>query len=325
MDPHRTILDQHKKHFDQIDEALGETLVSRVPLIEDMGAHSLLGRGKRLRPLLFVISCHLFNYQGKGLYRLATIFEYIHAASLLHDDVLDNAETRRKKPTANSVWGNHAAVLQGDFLYTKSSTLAIDAKSLPFLKRLTEATTRMTEGQILELIRTHDWNTSKEEYFEIITAKTAALLSAACACGAVVSGAEKGAVESLGVFGLNLGIAFQLIDDLLDYSSSEEVLGKPVGKDLKEGKITLPLIYTLSQIEMSERKRLEDLFKNEGASEADYENLIEIVRSNGALDQIRSEAQSYADMANESLKTFPYSPAKRSLLELGQYVIERKH
>jgi len=325
MDPHRTILDQHKKHFDQIDEALGETLVSRVPLIEDMGAHSLLGRGKRLRPLLFVISCHLFNYQGKGLYRLATIFEYIHAASLLHDDVLDNAETRRKKPTANSVWGNHAAVLQGDFLYTKSSTLAIDAKSLPFLKRLTEATTRMTEGQILELIRTHDWNTSKEEYFEIITAKTAALLSAACACGAVVSGAEKGAVESLGVFGLNLGIAFQLIDDLLDYSSSEEVLGKPVGKDLKEGKITLPLIYTLSQIEMSERKRLEDLFKNQGASEADYENLIEIVRSNGALDQIRSEAQSYADMAKESLKTFPCSPAKKSLLELGQYVIERKH
>jgi octaprenyl-diphosphate synthase len=325
MDPHRTILDQHKKHFDQIDAALSETLVSRVPLIEDIGAHSLLGRGKRIRPLLFVLSCHLFNYQGKGLYRLATVFEYIHAASLLHDDVLDNAEIRRKKPSANSVWGNQAAVLQGDFLYLKSSSLALDSGSFAFLKRLTEATTRMTEGQILELIRTEDWNTSKEEYFEIITAKTAVLLSAACACGAVISGAEKGAVESLGEFGLNLGIAFQLIDDLLDYSSSPDVLGKPAGKDLKEGKITLPLIYTLSKIEMSERKRIEDLFKNQGASEGDYKSIIEIVRSKGALDQIRSEAKSYVDKAKESLNTFPYSPAKESLLELGRYVVERKH
>ena len=325
MDPHRTILDQHKKHFDQIDAKLSETLVSKVPLIEDMGAHSLLGSGKRIRPLLFVLSCHLFNYQGKGLYRLAIIFEYIHAASLLHDDVLDNAEIRRKKPSANSIWGNHPAVLQGDFLYLKSSSLAIEAESFSFLKRLIEATTRMTEGQILELVRTQDWNTSKEEYFEIITAKTASLLSAACACGAVISGAEKRAVASLGEFGLNLGIAFQLIDDLLDYSSSEDVLGKPVGKDLKEGKITLPLIYTLSKIEMSERKRIEDLFKNQEASDADYRNLIEIVRSKGALDQIRSEAQSFVDMAKESLKTFPSSPAKQSLLEIGRYVIERKH
>lgn len=325
MDPHRTILDQHQKHFEKIDAALSETLVSRVPLIEDMGAHSLLGRGKRLRPLLFVLSCRLFDFRGKGLYRLAAVFEYIHAASLLHDDVMDNAETRRKKPSANSVWGNHAAVLQGDFLYLKSSSIAIDTESLPFLKRLSEATTRMTEGQILELIKTNDWSTTKKEYFEIITAKTAVLLSAACACGAIISGAEKGDVESMGEFGLNLGIAFQLIDDLLDYSSSEEVLGKPVGKDLKEGKITLPLIYTLSQIETSKRERLEDLFIKQRASEADYGNLIETVRSNGALDQIRSEAESYVDMAMESMKTFPYSPAKSSLLELGRYVIERKH
>jgi octaprenyl-diphosphate synthase len=239
--------------------------------------------------------------------------------------VLDCAETRRKRPSANRVWGNHAAVLQGDFLYVKSSSLAVGAKSFSFLKRLIEATTRMTEGQMLELIRTQDWNMSREEYYEIITAKTATLLSAACACGAVVSQAGKQAVESLGEFGLNLGIAFQLIDDLLDYSSSEEVIGKPVGKDLKEGKITLPLIYTLSKIETAERKRLEDLFKNQSALEADYAHLMALVRSKGALDQIRSEAQSYVDMANESLKPFPPSPAKESLLEIGRYIIERKY
>ncbi|MCP4665857.1 MAG: polyprenyl synthetase family protein [Deltaproteobacteria bacterium] len=325
MDPHRTILDRHKKHFDQIDAALDETLVSRVPLIEDMGAHSLLGRGKRLRPLLFVLSCHLFGSQRKDIYRLATVFEYIHAASLLHDDVLDNADTRRKKPTANNLWGNHAAVLQGDFLYLKSSSLAIEGKSLPFLRRLTDATTRMTEGQILELIRTHDWNISKEEYFEIITAKTAVLLSAACACGAVIAGVEKRAVASLGEFGLNLGIAFQLVDDLLDYSSSEQIMGKPVGKDLREGKITLPLIYTLPQMNRSERKRVEALFKSRRAGDADYRDLVECVRGNGVLDRIRSEAQSYVDRAKESLKAFPHSPGKRSLLEIGQYVIERKY
>ncbi len=324
MDPHRTIQDRHKKHFDQIDNALSETLVSRVPLIEDMGSHSLLGRGKRLRPLLFVLSCHLFDSQRKDIYRLAAVFEYIHAASLLHDDVLDNAETRRKKPSTNSVWGNHAAVLEGDFLYLKSSSLAIEAQSLPFLKRFTDAAATMTEGQILELIRTDDWNISKEEYFEIITAKTAALLSATCACGAVIAGAEKRAVESLGEFGLNLGIAFQLVDDLLDYSSSEQVMGKPVGKDLQEGKITLPLIYALPRMNRSERKRTEDLFKNRRAGEEDYRNLLDFVRENGVLDRIRSEARSYVDMAEKNLETLPHSAAKRSLLELGRYVIERK-
>jgi octaprenyl-diphosphate synthase len=159
---------------------------------------------------------------------------------------------------------------------------------------------------------------------EIITAKTAALISAACACGAIISGADAGIEESLAGFGLNMGIAFQLMDDLLDYTSSEEVFGKPVGKDLREGKITLPLIYALLKIEERERRKLESLFKSQQTTEEDYGNLIELVRRSGALDKIREEAQSYVNKASGFLNPFPDSPAKESLLELNQYVIERK-
>jgi octaprenyl-diphosphate synthase len=325
MDQHTDILDNFKGHFTRINEELDRGLNSHVSLVEDIGSHTLLGQGKRLRPLLFVLACRLCNYYGEDVYRISTIFEYIHASSLLHDDVLDNAETRRKKPSANHLWGNHAAILEGDFLYSKATTIALDANSLPFLRKIAEATMQMTEGQILELTHTNDWNTGKEEYIEVITAKTAILMSAACTCGAVFSQAGEEIEKSLERFGLNIGIAFQLMDDLLDYISSEEIFGKPVGKDLKEGKITLPLIYTLLQLEESERKRFAELFKNHRATEQDYRSLTGLVRSNGALDQIRDEAQAYVNEAAACLKSFPDSPVKRNLLELNQYIIDREH
>ena len=245
MDSGSVILDKYKEEIIKINEELEKALSSRVPLLEEIGNHTLLGHGKRLRPLFFVLSCELCNYRGEDRYRLSSIFEYLHAASLLHDDVLDNAEIRRNKPSANRFWGNQAAILEGDFLYSASSEIAVDSNNLRFLKRLTETTKQMAEGQALELIHTNDWETTKEAYMDIITAKTAVLISAACACGAIISGAGRGPEASLGDFGLSAGIAFQLMDDLLDYTSSEAVFGKPVGKDLKEGKITLPLIYSV--------------------------------------------------------------------------------
>jgi len=325
MDTDNTVLSHYKKHVKKINEELEKGLSSRIDLIVDIGNHTLLGHGKRLRPLLFVLSCRLCSNYGEGAYRLSTIFEYVHTASLLHDDVLDNAEIRRNKPSVNHVWGNHAAILEGDFLSSKASSIAVGSNSSLLLKKLTDTSMQMVEGQILELSYTHNWNISKEEYMEIITAKTAVLISAACACGAIISGAEADVEESLARFGLNMGIAFQLMDDLLDYTSSKEVFGKPVGKDLREGKITLPLIYTLLSLEESERTRLESLFKNQRAAEEDYRNLIEIVKSNGALDQIRDEAQTYVNKAAGYLSPFPDSPAKQSLLELNQYIIERKY
>jgi len=314
-----------KNHFDIINRKLTEVFNSGVPLVEDMGKHTLLGHGKRLRPLMFILSCHLCNYHRDELYKLSTIFEYIHTASLLHDDVLDNADTRRKRPSANQVWGNHAAVLEGDFLYSKALSIGVRAESIPFLKRLTDATLRMTEGQILEFAHTNDWRINRDQYMEIITAKTAVLISAACACGALISGAETDARESLSDFGLNAGIAFQLIDDLLDYTSSERVFGKPVGKDLREGKMTLPLIYTLSQLEGPAKRRVQDLLETPGTTDDEYQEIIRLVRRNGALDRIRKEAQRYVDHATACLKMFPDSETKRDLITLSQHIIDRQN
>lgn len=325
MNSSSAILDKYTEHIARINKELKEALTSRVSLVEIIGKHTLLGHGKRLRPLFFVLSCQLCSYQGKDVYRLSTIFEYIHAASLLHDDVLDNAETRRNKPSANRFWGNHAAVLEGDFLYLKASSIGVESSNQRLQKKITDSTIRMTEGQILELSHTNDWNISREDYMEIITAKTAVLMSATCACGAIISGAEIETEQFLGEFGLNMGIAFQLMDDLLDYTSSEEVFGKPVGKDLKEGKITLPLIYTLPKIEASEGNRLENLFKNHQATEEDYRQLIGLVRNKGALDEIKDEARSYVDRAAGCLSRFPDSTAKRGLLELNRFIVERKY
>jgi octaprenyl-diphosphate synthase len=325
MDSGSKILDKYTEHVKKINKELKEALSSRVTLVEDIGNHTVLGHGKRLRPLFFLFSCQLCDYQGKDAYRLSTIFEYLHAASLLHDDVVDNADNRRNRPSANQVWGNHAAVLEGDFLYSNASSIAVDTNNVLFLKRLTKTAKQMAEGQLMELVHTDDWEMSRETYMKIITAKTAVLMSAACACGAIISGAEKNAELSLGQFGLNMGIAFQLMDDLLDYTSSEDVFGKPVGKDLKEGKITLPLIYTLPKIEVSEKNRLMNLFKNRQANEKDYQQLMGLVRSKGALDHIRGEARYYVDKAAGCLSQFPELPAKRGLLELNRFVVERKH
>ncbi len=319
------IPDCYRVHIDRINEELTTPPHSRVALAEDIGSHVLSAHGKRIRPLFFVLSCRLCDYEGEDLYRLSTIFEYIHASSLLHDDVLDNAETRRRRPSANHLWGNHAAVLEGDFLYTKALSLALDSNSFRFLRRLTDAATEMTEGQIMELVHTDDWTVTKERYIEIIRAKTAVLISAACACGAIIAGRPGETEGHLGRFGMNAGIAFQLMDDLLDYTSSEEVLGKPVCKDVKEGKITLPLIYTLEEVQETERKELEHLSKGDRMTSAGYKNLVALVRTKGALERIRSEAEAYVDRAAECLNPLPDSFEKTQLLDLNRYIIERNY
>lgn len=323
MKSDRTFLDKFDHHLKKINDELAGTLNSPIPLIKEIGRHSLLGGGKRIRPLLFVLSSQLCGYRADDVYRLATMFEYIHSGSLLHDDVLDNADTRRKKPSARQVWGNPASVLGGDFFYLKAVETAIAVDNMRLLRALNDSTSRMVEGQFLELANTHNWHMSKDEYLAIIISKTAVLMSVACASGAIIAGADGEAEDHLDAFGLNSGIAFQLIDDVLDYTSCEEEFGKPVGKDLKEGKITLPLIYALSDLEGAETERLENKFRSQKASEKDYEELISMVRKNGAIARIRSEARDYASKASEFLDFFPPSPAKEDLMALNRYVVER--
>ncbi|MFZ7110191.1 MAG: polyprenyl synthetase family protein [Desulfatiglandales bacterium] len=318
------ILERFGDHYRRIDEELERVLDSRVDMINDIGEHSLLGQGKRLRPLLFALSGQLCGYGGDDLFRLSVIFECLHTGSLLHDDVLDNAETRRKKPAVREVWGNHASVLGGDFLYLKAIEMALDPGNLKLLQVLSESSLQMVEGQILELMNTDNWALSKEDYMEIIIDKTAALMAAACSCGAILAGAEREAVENLHGFGLNLGIAFQLIDDVLDYTSCEEEFGKPVGKDLREGKITLPLIYSLSGLEKDETQRLEGLFKKGTAGEGDYAEVIALVRSGKAIEKIRSEAKDHVAKASGYLDCFAPSSVKDDLLALNDYIVERR-
>ncbi len=312
-------------YVERIEEELKKNLSSRVPLLQDIGNHAILGKGKRLRPLLFVLSSQLCGYQGDDVFRFSTVFEYIHASSLIHDDVLDHAKIRRGRPSVNRLWGNRTAVLAGDFSCSQALCIAIASRNLRFFKTLIEAGTRMVQGQILELHHKDDWEMPRDTYLEIITGKTASLFSAACACGAILSSAEDRAVDLLGQFGLNAGMAFQIIDDLLDYTSFQEELGKPVGTDLREGKITLPLIYTLSRLGETEKKRIQDLFRNGQANEKDYRSLIKLVRENGVIGSIQAEAKTFVDRAAVCLDIFPSSPTKDMLLELNGHIIKRKY
>jgi octaprenyl-diphosphate synthase len=317
-------LDRFNPHFEAIQAELGRSLENRSPLVRDIAAYALLGQGKRLRPLLFVLSSILSGLEDQRMYRFSTVFELVHTASLLHDDVLDNAALRRNKPSVPQVWGNPAAVLGGDYLYTLATIIGTECDKIEVMRTLSVALKRMVEGQLLELSHTHDWRVTQENYLEIITAKTAVLISAACACGALMAG-EKEAANRLGEFGLNLGIAFQLMDDILDYTSSEEEFGKPVGKDLREGKITLPLIYFLSDCNKAEVDDLQDLFKNHKANDEDYRRLIAVVREGEVIQRIRSAAGDYVEKAGSFLDPLPESPAKKDLLSLGRYILTRRH
>ncbi|MBW2017635.1 MAG: polyprenyl synthetase family protein [Deltaproteobacteria bacterium] len=325
MNSSQTLLDRFEPYFEKINQALAGILTSPVELVNEIGRHSLLGQGKRVRPLLFVLSSRLCGSPDtEEMYRISTVFECIHTGSLLHDDVLDNAETRRNKPAARQVWGNHASVLGGDYLYTKALELALTTGNTEFLRVLNQMSLEMVEGQMLELANTDNWDIGREDYMRIITSKTAVLMSAASASGGVLAGAEKKVVERLRSFGLNLGIAFQLVDDVLDYTSCEEVFGKPVGKDLREGKITLPLIYTLCALDRAENERIKSLFQSEKVAEEDLESLISMVREGEAIGRVQAEAREYMRKAAVSLDPFPDSPMKQDLLALNAYLCERR-
>jgi octaprenyl-diphosphate synthase len=235
--------------------------------------------GKRLRPLLMVLASRLSNYQGNYQYALSIVFEYLHAATLLHDDVVDNAELRRGRPSANTLWGNAAVVLVGDFLLATSFLLTVMSGNLKILRVLSETTTSMAEGEVLQLINSDNLEISEEDYIEVITRKTAILISAACQIGAILGEADEEQEEAMRRFGLNLGIAFQLRDDFLDYAGSEEEFGKPVGKDLQEGKITLPLIHALQSSDTNHHRRLVDLITSDGMQEHTLDEVKKIIQA----------------------------------------------
>ncbi len=325
MNSDKAFADRFSQHFGKIDRELKNGFSSSIPLMDDIGRHALLGQGKRLRPLLFVLSSRLCGYKGKDVYLLSTLFEYFHCASLLHDDVIDNAETRRSKPSARNLWGNPAAVLAGDYLSSKAMSIALGSNNIDFLRMIINTGCRMSEGQVMELMHTNDREMDREQYMEIIISKTAELMAAACACGGIISGSDEKCIQNLKGFGLNIGIAFQLMDDMLDYSSTDEELGKPAGKDLKEGKVTLPLIYAISEMKDTEKKLLERLFSDAGSGEEDYRRILAAVKHSSAIERVRDEAKGYAKKASEFLDSFPDSSGRDDLACLNEYMSYRSY
>ena len=298
---------------------------SPVALIPQLAGHIIAAGGKRLRPMLTLAAARLCSYRGDRHISLAACVEFIHTATLLHDDVVDESGLRRGRATANAVWGNKASVLVGDFLFSRAFQLMVADGSLRVLEILSRASAVIAEGEVLQLVTSNDTETSEQSYLDVIRCKTAALFAAACRIGAVIGSRPKVEEEALESFGLNLGIAFQLIDDVLDYSAKQAELGKSIGDDFRDGKITLPVILAFRRGDETERgfwrRSLEDLEQRDD----DLERAIGLLDRHGALRDTIARAGHYGAIARDALGIFPDGPEKRAFLEAIDFSIERAH
>ncbi len=307
-----------------VEQCLSQNLQSRAPLISEVGFHILSGGGKRIRPLLLLLSARACGYRGTRHYLLGSIVEYIHTASLLHDDVIDEANIRRGQASANRVFGNQASILVGDFLYSKALYLAVREQNQEIMDVLSDATTVMSEGEVMQLASIGNLDLAEEEYLTVVTNKTAVLISAACHLGAILADAPGARKEALLRFGLNIGIAFQLIDDALDYAAQEGKLGKRVGKDLMEGKVTLPIIHLLRHSAAAEKSRMRRIFEN-GTPDADDATFVqECIARYDSIHYTLQRAESYVKTAKRHLDPIEDSPAKDALFAVSDYISRRE-
>jgi octaprenyl-diphosphate synthase len=306
-----------------INQALVDNLQTHVPLIAEVGRHILLSGGKRIRPLLFILAARMCGCREDHLASFSTIFEYLHAATLLHDDVVDAAAVRRGRATANTVWGNQAVILVGDFLLAKALSLAVTTNKLKILQVLSYTTTQMAEGEILQLLHAGDLELTESQYFEVITRKTAILMAAACQIGGILGGTGEAQEQALSQMGLNLGLTFQVVDDILDFTGDEKELGKQVCADLKEGRITLPLIHALNQATPEDLRRLKELAQE--PTPASALELRKILDRYGSLDHARATARHYTLQAQENLAAFPSSPEKAYFWAITEELLSRTH
>jgi octaprenyl-diphosphate synthase len=273
---------------------------------------------------MLLTAADLCGYQGDRRFPLSAVIEFIHTATLLHDDVIDNAETRRGKPSANNVWGNSASVLVGDFLYSKCFSLMSDDGDIQIIKLMSRTTNIMAEGEVFQLMKSGDIHITEEEYFTLIEKKTAVLISAASAVGAMLAGAPAAQVDALAAYGMRIGKAFQLTDDTLDYVASEKEFGKAIGMDLKEGKITLPLIHALRQCPEGEKNRVKEILERQGDQEGDVNEILSLIHKYGGIDYALNRAQELIDEGRILMKPFGDSEAKRSMLAIADFILERK-
>ena len=327
--PRRTGLDEL---YDLVGEDLKavnalilERMQSPVTLIPQLAGHIIAAGGKRLRPMLTLAAARLCGYAGERHIALAGCVEFIHTATLLHDDVVDQSDLRRGLDTANAVWGNKASVLVGDFLFSRAFQVMVEDGSLEVLKILSNASAVIAEGEVRQLMTSNNTDTSEEDYLEVIRSKTAALFAAACRIGAVIADRPTSEAEALGRYGRSLGIAFQLVDDVLDYSARQAELGKTVGDDFLEGKITLPVVLAFQRGDDKDkvfwRRCLEDLEQEDG----DLEHAIALMERYDALDESLERARHYADEARRALSIFPNTTERHVLTNVVDFCVERAY
>lgn len=319
----REALDLVKPDLEAVEREISVESVASVDAITTINQYLQAGGGKRLRPALLLLCARMFGPTTDCARRLAAVVEMIHTATLVHDDVIDVAKTRRGRPSTNVVWGNHTSVLAGDWLYMQAFQIALRERNFHILDLLISLTQMMVEGELLQLDRLHRIDITEADYMELVDRKTASLFSA-CAClGAVSAGADDAAESKLGDFAWNLGMAFQLVDDILDFTSTEKILGKPAGNDLREGKMTLPMIYALEQACAEERRAVETVLAENSYEQVPFMHILQILERHGAVARAYDRAHSFTEKARRILAGFPGNPAQRSLHSIIDLVTER--
>ena len=311
------------KDMQAVNDLILKRLSSDVVLINQIGAHIVHSGGKRLRPMLVLLAARALGYQGNRHIDLASIIEFIHTATLLHDDVVDDSDKRRNQDTANAVFGNAVSVLTGDFLYSRAFEMMVDVDNMRVMQILASATNRIAEGEVLQLLNCNNPDTTEQEYREVILRKTAVLFEAGTQLGAVINGSDPQQEQAMTDYGLHLGIAFQLVDDALDYNAKAEDLGKNVGDDLAEGKPTLPLIYAMQQGTKTQAEIIREAIENGGRDRID--EVLEIIESTGAIAYTARLAQEEAELAKQALENIPASDYREALASLADYSVSRTY
>ncbi len=306
-----------------VDAAIRAQLHSDVPLVSTIADYIISAGGKRIRPALVLLMANAWGYKGDEHYKLAAVIEFIHTATLLHDDVVDESALRRGRQTANAMFGNAASVLVGDFVYSRAFPMMVSVNNMRVMQILADATNVIAEGEVLQLMNMHDPDVTEARYLQVIRSKTAKLFEAGTELGSLIAGASEEGIAAAAEYGRSLGTAFQLIDDVLDYSGNAADIGKNVGDDLREGKPTLPLIYLMQHGTEQQRTLVRDCIAN--GDEAHFDEILAAITSSGALEYTRQQAVAAVDRAKDTLTLMPAGPCKDALAALADFSVDRNH
>jgi octaprenyl-diphosphate synthase len=318
-----SLIEPISSDMEAVNRVIRQQLHSDVPLVSQIADYIITAGGKRIRPVLVLLVANAFAYKGTHHHALAAVVEFIHTATLLHDDVVDESSLRRGRETANAMFGNAASVLVGDFVYSRAFQMMVNVGDMRVMQILADATNVIAEGEVLQLLNMHDPDVNEARYLQVIRSKTAKLFEAAAQIGALIAGAPEAEVEAAAEYGRSLGTAFQLVDDALDYSGNAADIGKNVGDDLREGKPTLPLIYLMENGTPKQRELVRSCIEN--GDETHFDEILAAITSSGALDYTMQEAMKAAQRATDALSGLPDSQFKQALLNLSVFAVDRNH